>query len=256
MRRECCIGVSVANIDIAVIAVLLAVVVAAQLVETVAGFGATIISLSVGAHFVPIETLVVTLVLIGLMQSTWLVVRGRVHVQWRLLLTRVLPPAAVGLAAGNIVFQSVDAASLKPVLGVFVIAFASWRLWQLFGKKDPSTLPAFAGVLLTLGGGFFHGLLASGGPLIVSYASRAITDRHAFRATLSTLWLALNTALLISYALHGQLVMQPVTLTVLLVPAVFVGILLGELIHHRINEVLFRKVVQVLLLGIGVSLLR
>jgi len=52
------------------------IIVAAQIVETVTGFGATVIALALGVHIVPIETLVVALVLIGLLQSLWLVARG------------------------------------------------------------------------------------------------------------------------------------------------------------------------------------
>jgi uncharacterized protein len=238
-----------------VLAVLFAVVIAAQVVETVAGFGATVISLAVGVHLVPLELLVVTLVLIGLVQSSWLVLRWRMHVRLRLLFTRVLPFCALGLAAGNLVFQHVDASFLKSTLGVFVVVFSSWRLWQLFSGKDLKTLSPLAGAGFLAGGGFFHGMFAAGGPLVVYYASRTIDNRHAFRATLSSLWLTLNMALLTSYALHGQLVRPPVTLAMALLPAVGVGILVGELVLSRVNEILFRKVVQFILLATGICLL-
>lgn len=234
---------------------LLAVVVAAQIVETVAGFGATVIALALGAHLVPIEPLIVTLVLIGLLQSTWLVLRGRVHIRLRLLLTRVLPFCALGLGGGNLVFHHVDASVLKGVLGLFVVVFSSWRLWQLFTRKDLTTLSPLVGAGFLTAGGFFHGLLASGGPLVVYYASRTIPDRHAFRSTLSTLWLVLNTTLLVSFALHGQLARPSITLAVALLPAVGVGILVGEVLHERVDEILFRKVVQALLLVTGLCLL-
>ncbi len=237
------------------LAVLFVVVIAAQVVETIAGFGATVIFLSIGVHFVPLDWLVVTLVLIALLQSSWIVLRGRSHVRLRLLFTRILPFCALGLGAGNLVFQYTDASLLKTILGLFVVVFSSWRLWQLFGKADEQPLSPMAGAGFLVGGGFFHGLFASGGPLVVYFASRTIEGRHAFRATLSSLWLALNTTLLVSYALHGQLVRAPVTLAATLLPAVGIGILIGEIIHHRVDEILFRKVVQFLLLLTGIFLL-
>ncbi len=242
-------------VELPVLFVLLAVVVAAQTVETVTGFGATVIALALGVHLVPLDVLVVTLVLIGLIQSSWIVLRGRAHVKLRLLLTRVLPPALVGLALGNAAFQWLDASLLEPVLGGFVMAFAAWRLWQLWRKREPGSLSGKAGFAWTAGGGFFHGLLAAGGPLIVSYASRVLPERHDFRSTLSSLWLLLNTILLGSYAFHGQLTLRSVYLMILLLPAVALGLFIGEVLHDRIDEILFRKVVQVVLLVVGGCLL-
>jgi uncharacterized membrane protein YfcA len=243
------------SLDLTVLAVLFAVVVAAQTVETVAGFGATVISLSIGVHFVQLEWLVVTLVLIGLLQSTWIVVRGRKHIRTRLLFTRVLPFCAVGMIAGNTAFQHLPTDMLKTILGLFVVFFSSFRLWQLFRGEATKPLTRMAGAGFLIGGGFFHGLFASGGPLVVYFVSRAIDSRHAFRATLSSLWLVLNVALLASYAWHGQLGQPSLTLAAMLLPAVGVGILVGEFVHHRVDEVLFRKVVQGLLLFTGLCLL-
>ncbi|MFW5739043.1 MAG: sulfite exporter TauE/SafE family protein [Myxococcota bacterium] len=241
--------------DFLTLAVLFAVVIAAQIVETVAGFGATVIALAVGVQLVPIELLVVTLVLIGVVQSSWIVARGRMHVRMRLLFTRILPLCVLGLGVGNLLFHHVDAQLLKVVLGAFVVAFSGWRLWQLFTGRDIKALSPAVGAGLLTAGGFFHGLFAAGGPLVVYYASRTIDERHAFRATLSSLWLILNIVLLTSYWAHGQLARPPVSLAITLLPAVVVGVVVGEILHSRVNEILFRKVVQVLLFATGVCLL-
>ena len=93
------------------------VVLAAQMVETVTGFGGTVMSVSIGAHVVPVDQLVVSLVLVNLVQNAWLVFRGFGHLQLRLLFTRIVPLCGVGLAVGALLFQKLGTSGLKPVLG-------------------------------------------------------------------------------------------------------------------------------------------
>lgn len=237
-------------------ALLSAIIVAAQVVETVTGFGATVIALALGVHLVPLETLVVALVLVGLLQSAWLVARGFRHVVWRLLLVRVIPACAVGMAAGRLLFDVIGSGRLKIVLGVFVALVAAVELVRLFrAPGDPARFNAPVGIALLAGGGFFHGLFASGGPLVVYFMSREITDKRAFRATLSVLWLLLNLVLLATWIPGGRVTGVHLLLAAMLLPALAGGILLGELVHARVNEVVFKRTVQVVLLFTGVFLI-
>lgn len=237
-------------------ALLSAIIVAAQVVETVTGFGATVIALALGVHLVPLETLVVALVLIGLLQSAWLVARGYRHVAWRLLLVRVIPACAVGMAAGRWLFDVLGSGRLKVVLGVFVAAVAIVELARLFRVPgDPARLGKPAAIGLLAGGGFFHGLFASGGPLVVYFMSREITDKRAFRATLSVLWLLLNLVLLATWIPVGRVTGEHLLLAATLLPALAGGIALGEIMHARVNEIVFKRTVQVALLATGVFLI-
>lgn len=235
---------------------LIAIICLSQAVETVTGFGCTVIALALGVHLVPVQTWVVTLVMIAWLQSAWLVCRGFRVIDWALLLERILPCAVAGLPLGFWCFGVLGSGGLKHVLGAFVIVVSSLELARLFRRgRGSEPLPWPLGIVLLCGGGFFHGLFASGGPLVVYYSSREIADKGAFRATLSCLWLLLNSVLLVSYALTGRLVKEPAFRAAYLLPALAVGILVGEILHHRVNELTFKRIVQVLLFLTGVVLL-
>ena len=232
------------------------IIVAAHLVETVTGFGATVIALALAIHLVPLHSLVVTLVILGWVQSAYLIARGWRHIDAGLLLKRVLPLCGLGLAAGAYLFNTLDAPLLKRVLGVFVIAVAAVELWRLLRRgQEPARLNPLLGAGLLAGGGVIHGMFASGGPLIVYHASREIPDKQAFRVTLSALWITLNTALLISYAASGRIDVASASLAAKLLLALAVGVVLGELVHRRVDERRFRLVVQGVLLFTGAVLL-
>ena len=88
--------------------------------------------------------------------------------------------------------------------------------------------------------------------LAVFVSSRALPEKSAFRATLAALWVVLNLLLLPRLWLDGSL---DVAVSFLLLAPLGVGALAGNWIHHRLDEARFRRVVAVLLLGAGSTLL-
>ncbi len=231
--------------------VLAGVVVAAQAVETTLGFGATVFALAAGSPFVPLRQWVTTLVLVGLGQSVWLVARGFRVVEARLLLTRILPGVIPGLFLGIFASARMDAVAMKAVLGGLVVAVGIWGI----AARGSTFRIRRLGAPLLVGGGFFHGLFATGGPLIVAYAAGAIDDKRAFRSTLALLWLALNATLLATWAVRGELAIDAFVRAAALVPALVLGIAVGEWIFRRVPEQVFRAAVHALLVVIGGGML-
>jgi hypothetical protein len=233
---------------------LIGVAAVAHTVETITGFGATVIALSLGAHLVPITALVVALVVVGVLQSSWIVARAWRDIDWRVLLGRIVPVAGVGLVAGVLLRAHLPGSTLRVVLGGFVIAAASLELWRLRRESGQGKLPCVLEITLFLLGGVVHGLFASGGPLIVIGLSRILADKARFRATLSMLWLVLNLVLLATALGQGTLTAETGALLGLLVPGLAIGIAAGEIVHRRIPLLAFRRLVQGCLVVAGVSL--
>ena len=232
-------------------------VLAANVVEATTGFGATILAVTIGSHHFSIDELVVTLVPLNILLSIWIVTRHRRQVDLRRLFTRLVPATLVGVALGVTVFLTAPPEALKRGYGVFVFLFASFELVRILrsrGDAQPRPLSKPAAFIWLLGGGLAQGIFASGGPLVVYYASREIPDKGPFRATLSGLWLVLNIVLLASHAAAGRTTVTTLTHSALLIPSLAVGILLGELLHHRIPNRAFRIMVFALLILAGGAL--
>jgi len=232
------------------------IVLAAHTVETIMGFGSTVIALSLGAHLVPVRDLVPTLVLVGWIPSLWIFFRSYRRIQWRLLFRQILPFSALGFPLGMWCFRVLSAEHLKFVLGAFVTALAALEFLRISrAGSEAAPLKSPAGEILLASGGFFQGLMATGGPLIVYRVSREISEKGAFRGTLSVLWLTLNSVLITSFFVSGRMAAGGPALALSLLPAVFLGIFLGEVIHLRVNQGAFRVFVQIVLFLTGVSLL-
>ena len=230
------------------------ILVLAHTAETVLGFGATLIALALGVHLVPLQTLVPVLVILALLQSIWLVARWFRHIEWRILLRHILPAAGIGIPIGIWCRGVADESQLRMILGAFIVVVASAELVLLFRRQIiGKELPWYYRVPVILAGGIFHGLFATGGPLIVYYAGRQLREQATFRATLSTLWLVLNTVLLIGFWSSAQLDSQIFKMTAFVLPGLIVGIVVGSLI--RVNELVFRGITYALLLLSGLVLI-
>jgi uncharacterized membrane protein YfcA len=232
------------------------IIILSQTVETTTGFGSTVIALSLGALIFPMKETVILLVIIGGLQSLWIVLRYYKHIQWRILLWRIVPFCGLGLPIGIYFFDYLCGPQLKMYFGIFVVLVATVELVNLYRTKGATRdLPLSVGIALLLAGGIIHGIFASGGPLIVYYASRRFEEKAVFRATLSMLWLVLNSSLAINFAISRSIHIAQIVLAGELLPALFLGIIFGEILHRKVNEFTFRIVVQCILLLTGVFLL-
>ena len=112
----------------------------AHAVESVLGFGATVIALGFWAHFFPVDRLVVMLVLIALLQSAFLVARWFRHIEWSRMFRFIVPVSLAGVIAGIMVRNLADDGTLKMVLGAFIISLFTGRVvCDSSGGKSGST---------------------------------------------------------------------------------------------------------------------
>jgi uncharacterized membrane protein YfcA len=96
-------------------------------------------------------------------------------------------------------------------------------------------------------------MFSTGGPLLVWALGRSLTEKRAFRATLSCVWLVLGCTLTAAYAVNDRLDGGTLRATAALVPVLAVALAAGEWAHHRLDERRFRILVYLLLLGAGAS---
>ncbi len=236
--------------EITNILLLALILVLAHLVETTLGFGDTIISLALGLFLFPLEVLLPALVALAILQSAWLVIRWHRRVNWRLLLITILPLAFAGMLAGILIRDYANETALIILLGIFIIAVSAVELIGLHIRKSAAgPLPRCLAVPVILGGGIFHGLFATGGPLVVYYAGREIRERQAFLGTLAVLWLILNVVLYATMWMAGSAGVQSLQLAGMVLPGFFAGVLIGSLI--KVKELTFKTMTWSVLFVVG-----
>lgn len=218
--------------------------------EVITGFGSTVIALALGALLVPIESLLPVLVPLSLFMSATIAWRYRELIDWSLLLRTVLPGMFLGTLVGYGLIPLLNGALMKGLLGLIIIWFAASELWRDRQHTTDRPKPVWVVRTLIFLAGMSHGLFASGGPLLVYSVAGLQLGKLRFRATLSTVWLALNSVLSCIYLMDGQL-LPALPRVASYFPLLLAGLWVGEKLHHRVDESQFRKLIFVLLLVTG-----
>lgn len=232
-----------------------AVVVAAFTVEATLGFGATVIAVALASSVLrlPLGEMLPSFVPVNLALSTLLAARSFRDADWRLLCLKILPAMLVGLPAGMWAFSSLPEAMLRRGLGAFLLVLSAPLLF-LKAREPKPLAPALSWGLLGLAG-VLHGAFATGGPMVVFVLSRSPVSKATFRATLSLLWALLAVVLLARWTWSGTLTMSTFTLSAQLLPAMLIGLVVGNVIHGKVDERRFRLFVNVMLFVFGLLLL-
>jgi uncharacterized membrane protein YfcA len=233
------------------------VVVAAYVVQTATGFGAMLVCVTFGAQLIGLEEVIRLMVPLSFFQTGYIVIRHRDGIDWDLLLKRVLPLMAVGMAMAFLLLTRIGGPWLGLAFGVMVLALSARDLRQLrlgdASVDKPISKPASVAALL--GAGVIHGIYAAGGPMLVYAIGREGLSKKAFRSTLSMVWIVLNLVLITRFVLAGDYDREVALDVLLLVPTVPLGILLGEWVHHKVDERSFKMAVLVLLVAAAISLI-
>lgn len=226
-------------------------------VAALAGFGATVIAVTLGAHFLPIDWWVPRVVSLNIFLMAYLVIRHRGHADFGLLLKRILPLMGTGMLAGLAVAQFLSGPTLEAALGIFVVLMSARELLSALKVLPRPTrpIPGPVGSGLIAIAGMIHGIYASGGPLLVYAVSRSGLTKSKFRSTLAVVWLTLNSTLLGAFILQGRFTSQAAQQMLPILPVVVVATALGEWGHKRIDEARFKVVVYSILLFAGGALL-
>ncbi len=238
-------------------AVFALVVIGSYAVQTAIGFGSVLISVTFGAQLIGLQEVIHLVVPISFLQTGYIVIRHRDGIDWGLLSKRVIPWMALGMACAFLLLTRVGGPWLGLAFGWMVLALSARDLHRLRAASaivhEPISRPASVAALF--GAGVVHGIYASGGPLLVYAVGREGLSKHVFRSTLSMVWIILNLILVARFVLAGDYDRAVMLDVLLLVPTVPIGILVGEWIHHRVDEKRFRIAVLILLMAAAISLI-
>lgn len=234
---------------------LLLIVTLAFALEAALGFGSSVIVATLGALLGPLDAVMPAFITVNLALSAWVVTTAHADVNRGLLLREVLPLAGLGMLLGFTLAAAADRPMARGMFGVGVAALALGELRRVLSPpRAEAGLSRAAAVGTLLAGGVVHGVFSAGGPLIVYVVGRRGLEKAAFRATLSTLWLILNAALVTRWVLSGAWTARTARDALWLAPALLIGTTLGSALFRRLPPRAFRVTAAGVMAAAGLSL--
>lgn len=210
------------------------------------------------ALVIPIKVLIPAWTLMGIASSLTVLGRDRRHVVVRDL-ARILPACVLGVGIGLYFFAVLDTVTLARTLGIAIIVYGLYSLWAEGRAKTkagqrlaPHIVGPISGILGGIAGATF-GTMAS--LFFAAYLDALRVGKVEFRATISALLLTMGVVRGIGYYAIDDYGPEVWLLFAAGLPLMLLGMYLGDRIHARISEAMFRRLVCGVLILSGIALL-
>lgn len=221
----------------------------AVFVQSVAGFGGTLLSMPLGILLVGVGVARPVLTIVAWITGIVMAIAGWRQINWKELIKMTLV-MLVGVLLGIWLFNNLSLSFLLVLYGVMIILIGLKKLLRPSSRTLPAPLQWGA---LTIAG-LMQGLFVSGGSFLVIYAMARIKEKQVFRPTINLVWALLNTVLVVNYFLSGQLSGSVLSASGICLVPTFLAMAAGAALAKRINQAVFLKIVNLILIVSGAVL--
>jgi uncharacterized membrane protein YfcA len=216
-----------------------------------AGFAMGLVVSGIYLHFLsPLQTAAL-IVGYGLVTQGYGVWALRHAVRWRSAAPFIVG-GFIGVPAGTMLLTYIDPANMRIGVGMLLIVYSVYSLARPAIKLTHENISTEVGV------GFLNGLLAGltglVGIIVVIWCQLRNWPKDVQRAIFQPVLLATILTSTVSLSLAGAVTAETVKLYLLGLPAMLIGTWIGLKLYGRLDDAVFRKIILVLLLVSGVSL--
>jgi hypothetical protein len=227
------------------------VVFGAYVIFGISAFGAALFTVPILSHFMPLDLVLPMCVLLDVSAALSLGVRysreaDKTEIAW------MVPFSLAGAIAGVTLLVALPQQATIAGIGTFLVAYALYSLRQ--GERTRVVSQAWAPVAGFVGGAFGT-LFGVGAPPYAIYLAHRMRDKLSLRATLSNMVIFSVSIRALVFTAGGLMLADRLLGFAVLVPFTLSGLWLGNRLQARIARGALLRVVAVLLLLIGVSLL-
>jgi uncharacterized protein len=222
-------------------------------VQTTAGFGAALVvaPLLLGLGVLSLNEAVAMMAVTWVCLNIMVLLHYRQVVLWGAiarLIAGMAPAIAVGVAARQVVAEKWGVG----ILGAMVIAFA---IYSLVGPALPRLRDPRWGYAFGAGSGLLSGAYTTGGPPIAIYAMCRGWEPGPFRGSFAAVGLVSSTIVAVGSVVIGDFTAASLRHMPAALVGLAAGVTLGFWANGRISTALFRRIVLLLLMLIGLRLI-
>lgn len=206
------------------------------------------------SQFMPVSnavSLALPLLMIGDIFALWFYWK-----KWDLRYFKLtLPSAALGILLGMVLLTTLPNNLMRPVLGILTLIVIAYKLLSDRLKSVEYQPQKWHAYLAGGGSGLMSALANAGAPPWTAYMLLQKVSPQVFVAT-TTLFFASVNLIKLPFTIATGLLKFDVLLSILwVVPLIPLGVWLGRRFVYRVNQVLFERIMIVLLIAVSLYLI-
>lgn len=164
----------------------------------------------------------------------------------------LLAAGVIGIPIGVFYFVRVDEELALFVLGVVILMYA---LYALIGFRLPKlSYPAWVWVF-GITGGMLGGAYNTSGPPVILYGNCREWQPDEFKSNLAGFFLVGSIMAAFTHWANGNITSTVGSLFLQTLPALLLGFILGQFLDRWLKPEVFRRIVLILLIALGIRLM-
>ena len=173
------------------------------------------------------------------------------------ILKLMLPAACIGITIGWLSAGLFNDDIIRLCVGTIAVVFIlhRWRSILSTTTKEHKAINKPLGIFWGSCSGFTSFLAHAGAPPYQVYVVPQKLDKQIYAGTSVIFFGIVNVIKLLPYGMLGQLSIPNLSVSLVLLPLVPVGVLLGSYINKRLDEQLFYKILMTAILVVGIKLI-
>jgi len=220
----------------------------AALLQGLSGFGFSILAVPLITFLISPKTSIPILILYSIIINIVVTYSTKDSIElkkiWPMLLSALI---AVPLGAKLLIILPENI--LRIFIGIFILVFGF-----LFMKGISIKIRHEKAAMVPIGiiSGILSGSISAGGPPVILFFANQNTERHSFRGNLAIYFFIMNLFTVPIFFLNGLITKEVINHSLTFLPALLLGVVLGNLLSGMINDGFFRKITLYLLLIMGI----
>jgi uncharacterized protein len=225
------------------------------LVKGLLGVGLPMMAIPLMAASIPLREAIALMYGPVLITNIWQTFQGGYFLiamkrWWPMMLCVVL-----GTWFGSKTLVSIEPRLLEGIVGAMVAGFSLVNLLNPT-FRIPERHALWLSLIIGITGGFFGGLTLFVGPAVIMFLVSLHVPKEEFIGTIALIYLLGLLPTGVFYVIEGTLRQEHLIPTILACIPVVAGMVLGTMVRGRVNEVLFRKILLISLVLIGLNMIR
>ena len=227
------------------------VVFLAGLLQGFTGFGSVLLALPLLALFLDVKTAVPLMAMAGLLLNAFLVIPLRRHLAWKKI-RPLLAGSIPGVPCGVYLLRALDGRAIMLLLGAVLLLYGLYGLVIWTERRTPPRAPREGWAYLL---GFLAGALGGGfstpGPPVIVYTSMQPWTKDEIKATLQGFFLISGVLIVLAQAASGLVTPEALHYFYVSILPILAGTWLGHFFYGKIPEIVYRRVVFIMLILLG-----
>lgn len=219
--------------------------------QSLTGFGVALVAMAILPSLWGLQIATPLVALTGIVLESALLIRYHESLQiksiWRLVAASV-----VAIPFGIYFLRQLDERIALFILGLIIFGYA---LYALIGFRLPELHHPLWAWLTGLASGMLGGAYNTAGPPVVIYGNCRRWPPQEFRSNLSGFFIVNSIMVVSTHFLSGNFTREVMSIFWWTLPALALGFIAGQSLDKWLNPSIFRKIVLVVLIVLGIRLM-